>query len=338
MPRATAPIKVAIVGYGPHFNMGRFHAELIDSVEGLEVAAVCDLDRRRLRAARREIGDHVKTYTDVRRLAKDQDVQLAAVVLPHDAHCPVALTLLRAGKHVVVEKPMALTVRQCDRMIETARKAGVSLSVFHNRRYDGEFLAIKDVIEQGYVGEVFHLETHHGDYARPREWWRSDKAVSGGTFYDWGAHYVDWVLNLMPGKMTSVSGQFQERVWKHVTNEDHCEAYVKFDSGAAAHVQISTTAAAPKPRWYILGTKGAIVDCADGHLTVYSRTGEHTASFEVEYQEGQWGRYYEMFARHLLEDGPNPVTPESARRVIALIGLAERSWRTGKEQKVPYEQ
>ena len=337
MPRLKPPIKIGIVGYGPHFGMGAYHAKLIDGVKGLEVAAVCDVDEKRLKAARKELGDHIKTYNDVRKLAGDDQIQLASAVVPHNVHCQVVLTLLRAGKHVVVEKPMAVTIRQCDRMIEAAGKAGVVLSVFHNRRQDGDFLAIKDVIEQGYIGEVFHLEAHSGSYGRPRKWWRSDKRVSGGAFYDWGAHFVDWVLHLVPGRMKTISGQFQKRVWKHVTNEDHCEAYIKFDSGAAAHVQLSSIAAAGKPRWYILGTKGAIVDTGGGQFTVHTRTGEHTASFEVKHYESQWNRYYEMLADHLIRNAANPVTPQSARRVIAVLELAERSSRTGREQKVPYE-
>ena len=137
--------------------------------------------------------------------------------------------------------------------------------------------------------------------------------------------------------MKTVIGQFQKRVWKNVTNEDHVEAYVKFDSGAVAHVQLSHLAAAGKPKWYILGTKGAIVDTGDGQFTVHTRTHERMASFQVKYYESTWASYYEMLADHLTKGAPNPVTPESARRVIAVMELAERSSKTGKEQTVPYE-
>lgn len=222
-------------------------------------------------------------------------------------------------------------------MIEAAEKTGVTLSVYHNRRQDGDFRAIKDVIEKGYIGDVFHLEAHSGGYGRPRSWWRSDKKVSGGAFYDWGAHFMDWVLHLVPGKMTTVSGRFQKRVWDNVTNEDHCEAYIKFDSGAVAHVELSSIAAAPKPKWYILGTKGAIVDTGGGQFTVHTLVRERMASFQVKYYESTWASYYEMLADHLVKGGPNPVTPESARRVIAVMDLAERSSKAGREQNVPHE-
>ena len=338
MPRLTPPIKAAVVGYGPAFNMGAHHANLMKQTGRIEVAAVCDRDESRLEAAREELGD-VQTFTDVAELAAVADLQLASVVVPHNVHEKVAVALLEAGKHVAVEKPMAIRVEECDRMIEAARKAGVTLSVFHNRRQDGDFRAIKDTIEQGYIGEVFHLEAASGGFSEPRGegWWRSDKAVSGGAFYDWGAHFMDWVLNLVPGRITTVTGQFQKRVWDRVTNEDHCETFIRFDSGAAAHVQLSSICAAPKPRWYILGTKGAIVDSGGGQFTVYTRTGSYTASFEVKYYESAWAGYYEKLADHLIDDAQNPVTPESARRVIAVLELAEKASQSGQEQSVPYE-
>ena len=336
MPNLKPPIRAAIVGYGPAFNMGKYHAESMKSTGLFKVVAVCDRDEKRLEAARKDLGEII-TYTDVAQLAKNPEVQLASVVGPHNFHASVALPLLNAGKHVVVEKPFAITIRECDQMIKAAKKAGVTLSVFHNRRHDGDFMAIEDIIEKGYIGEVFHLEAHSGAYGRPGKWWRSEKKISGGAFYDWGAHFMDWVLHLVPGKIKTVTGQYQKRVWNDVTNEDHVETYIKFDSGAVAHVELSSICAAPKPRWYILGTKGAIVDRSEGKFTVCTRTGDYTASFEVKYYESKWASYYQMLADHLTKDAPNPVTPESARRVIAVIELAERSSRTGKEQKVPYE-
>jgi len=340
MPQLARPVKIGIIGYGPACNMGSLHAGLIRSVEGLEVAAVCDLNEERLKIAREELGD-IKTYNDVSQLAADEEIKLVIVIVPHNVHAQCALPCLEAGKHVVVEKPMAVTIDQCTTMIETARKNGVVLTVFHNRRFDGDFLAIRDTIEAGYIGEVFHLEAHSGGYARPGTTWRSDKAVSGGQFYDWGAHFVDWVLHLIPAKMKTVTGQFQKRVWHHVTNEDHVEAYIRFANDAVAHLQLSTIAAQPKPRWYILGTKGAIVDSGGGRFKVFTRVKDHTASFDLDYYktpgESPWRQYYQSLADHLLEDKPLFVTPESARRVIAVMELAERSSQTGEAQPVPYE-
>ena len=106
------------------------------------------------------------------------------------------------------------------------------LSVFHNRRYDGDFLAIKEVIDKGLIGDVFRIEVYGGRYGHPGTWWRSDKNISGGAFYDWGAHLVDWVLNLIPEKVDSIMGFTQKIQWWDVTNEDEVESIIKFKNGA----------------------------------------------------------------------------------------------------------
>ncbi len=333
MPKLTRPVQAAIVGYG----MGATHAGLIGQVEGIEVAAVCDLNPERLEAARKEIKG-VRTYSSVDDLLGDREVQLVIVVTPHDAHVSCALPCLQAGKHVVVEKPMAITVAQCDAMIQAARDAGVTLSVFHNRRWDGDFMTARDIIREGYIGDVFHVESHMGGYHGFGRTWRSDKERCGGLFYDWGAHFVDWTLNFLEGrKISGVTGQFQKRVWQESTNEDHVEAYVRFDDGAIAHIQMSHIAAAGKPRWYILGTKGAIVDDWSGQLEVSTRVGSHTATFKAKYGDSDWPGYYRTLVEHLVNDAANPVEPESARRVIGVMEAAQRSSESGGEQAVPYE-
>jgi predicted dehydrogenase len=317
--------------------MGRQHANLINGTEGMQTVAVCDIDKDRLAVAREDLGD-VKCYGSIAKLVKDPDVDLCVVVTPHNAHAKNALACLRAGKSVVVEKPMAIKLSECTAMIEAAKEKGVTLSVYHNRRYDGDFLAIKEVVEQGLIGEVFHIEQAHGGYGAPGNWWRADKKVSGGAFYDWGAHLLYWALELVPGKMKTVTGQFQKCVWTGTTNEDHCEAYVRFSSGATLLTMVSSLMAAGKDRWYILGTEGAVRDRWEGFIRVSKYIEGHTAEFTVKYKKSEAGNlYYENLAAHLLKGGENPVTAESARRVIAVIELAEKASKSGKEQPVPYE-
>ena len=333
MKRLKPPINAAVVGLG----MGRHHIGQIQQTEGLALTAICDIDKKRLATAKADLGDEIKTYSDVGKLARDKDVQLVVVATPHNAHASVAAPLLRAGKHCVVEKPFAITIKECDRMIDAAAKAGVTLSVYHNRRWDGDFLTLKGLIDAGWIGDVFHVEMCGGGYSAPGTSWRSVKKICGGGFYDWGAHYVDWVLNIVPGAMKTVTGQFQvSPIWKTATIEDHCEAYVRFNCGAVAHVQRSTIQAAPKPKWYVLGTKGAIVDNG-GEFAVYSRVKGRTVTFNAAYEESRWLDYYRQMADHLSKGEPVPVTPQSARRAIAVIELAEKASNTGKEQRVPYE-
>ncbi|MEM2905505.1 MAG: Gfo/Idh/MocA family oxidoreductase [Candidatus Bathyarchaeia archaeon] len=328
-------IRCAVLGYGPALNWGKAHCDFIKSTEGLELTAICDADPKRVEAAKRDFPE-AKTFTDLGKMLRGK-VDLVTVVTPHNTHAPLALQCLEAKKHVIVEKPMCLTAEEATQMIDAARKAGVTLTVFHQRRHDGDFLAIRDVLQKGLIGDVFHVEAFLGGYAHPGYWWRSDKKVSGGAFYDWGAHLLDWVLNLIPGRVLGVNGYFHKCVWKDVTNEDQVEATLRFDSGAVVDVQISSIARAGKPRWRILGAEGALVDEGGGKFHVFTGLQGYEARLEVKYQQSDWPAYYRNIAAHLLQGAELDVKPEEARRVVAIIEAAEKSALTGKTETVPYE-
>jgi predicted dehydrogenase len=303
----------------------------------METVAVCDPDKARLKAAREELPG-VRTYTSLTSLLKDRGVDLCVIITPHNLHAKQAVACANAGKHVITEKPMCITVAEANRMIAAAKKNKVTLTVFHNRRHDGDFMAIRDVIKKGLIGDVFQVETGGGGYGHPGKWWRADKRISGGAFYDWGAHIVDWCLHLMPAKIESVTGVFQKRVWKDVTNEDHILALIRFANGGTAEIQMSHLAAAPRPRWRILGTKGALLDEGGGKsFKVIGFMDGVRATGEVAYYKDTWDEYYRNLGAHLLRGAPLEVTPESARRVIGVIEAAEKSWKSGKAEKVPFE-
>lgn len=329
-------IRCGIIGYGGAFNMGKAHAGWINAAEGLEAVAVCDLDPARAAAAAADLPG-IRTFTEVEALLKEGGVDLVTIITPHNTHAPLAIQCLEAGKHVITEKPMCITVAEATQMIDAAKKAGVMLSPFHNRRWDGDHLAMREVIERGLLGEVFHVEAFMGGYHHPGHWWRADKKISGGAFYDWGAHIVFWVLGLMPYPIESVTGFFHKRVWHDVTNEDHTQAILRFKGGAYADIQISSIARAPKPRFRILGTKGGLIDDGSGKFTVHTEASGYAARVEVEYKKSDWQAYYNNVADHLLRGAPLEITPEKGRRVIAIIETAERSARSGQAEKVPYE-
>jgi predicted dehydrogenase len=328
-------IRAGLVGYGGAFNMGRHHAEGMQKTGVMKVVAVCDPDPKRREAAKQELPG-VSTFASVGAMLRGADFDLAIIITPHNSHARLALQCLRARKHVILEKPMCITVREATAMIEAAKRSKVMLSVYHNRRWDGDYLAIREVIAKGLIGDVFHLEAFGGGYGHPGHWWRSNKRISGGAFYDWGAHFVDWVLGIIPEKIVNVTGFFHKRVWKDVTNEDQVRAVVRFANGAVADVQLSNIARAGKPRWRILGTKGAIVDEGGGSLRVTTDVQGMSAQMEVKHKQGEWHKYYENIAAHLTKGAPLIVKAEQARRVIEVIEYAERSSKAGRSLPVPY--
>jgi scyllo-inositol 2-dehydrogenase (NADP+) len=333
--RMHKPVRSAVVGYGAAFNMGRAHLQWMQEAGGFQPAAVCDMDRSRLAAAQKDFPG-IAVFTSLDAMLREADTDLVVIITPHNSHARLAIKCLNAGKNAIVEKPMCITVKEATAMIDAAKKAKVMLSVFHNRRWDGDHMAILEVIAKGIIGDVFHLEACGGGYGHPGKWWRAEKNISGGAFYDWGAHFVDWVLRIIPEKMTAVTGFFHKRVWLDATNEDQVEAVIRFESGAVADVQLSHISMAGKPRWRILGTKGAIVD-QDGSLRVTTQLKGYSARMDVKYKETDWRAYYSNIAGHLLRGEPLAVTPESARRVIAVIETAEKSSKAGRSLAVPYQ-
>ncbi|HIJ72745.1 MAG TPA: Gfo/Idh/MocA family oxidoreductase [Candidatus Hydrogenedentes bacterium] len=332
--KGRAPITVGAIGYGGAFHMGKLHFDSM-TLAGLVPTAVCEPIAARRKAAREEFPG-VATYASATQMLRKSGVELLVIITPHNTHAKLAIECLKAGRHVVCEKPFCITVKEADAMIGAAKRANRMLSVFHNRRWDGDYLAIKDIIARGFLGEVFHIEACMGGYGHPGYWWRSDKRVSGGAFYDWGAHVVDWVLGLVPSEIKEISGYFQsKRVWHDVTNEDHCNAVIRFANGCCANIELSSLAAVGKRRWRILGTHGALEDVGEGKFRVVSfKDGIRTDS-EIPYMESDWHAYYRNVADHLYLDEPLAVTPESARRVIGVIEAAEKSSRAGKALAPP---
>jgi predicted dehydrogenase len=334
----AGPIRCAMHGYGGSFGMGRRHSEEINNVPGLKAVAACDIDRQCLDKAQEDF-PYFRVYTDPEDLVGDPDVDLVVNILPHNLHAPWAIRMLQAGKHVVLEKPFCLTLEEADEMIDQARQNKRMLTCYHNRRLDGDYLTLRNIVESGQIGEIFQIVCGRATYNRPRAWWRSRKEVSGGSLYDWGAHFTDWVLGLVGSKVQSVQGFYFDKVWSHVSNEDHTQAVVRFASGAMADICISSISAASRPRWRICGTRGAILD--DGSVEkgckVFLQEEGQMVEKHVKWQAGEHQEYYVNLADHLLCGDELLVKPEEARRVIGIIQYAEKSSQAGESLALPGE-
>jgi predicted dehydrogenase len=257
---------VGLLGFGA---IGAAHARAVRETAGLHLVAVCDRDPARAAQAL-EADPDARIHANADMLLADPDVDIVVVSTPPDSHAAWAMAALEHGKHVVLEKPMALTARECDALIERARSAGLALSVYQNRRFDPDYALMSEAVREGRIGEVFHVETFIGGYGHPCNYWHSDAAVSGGALFDWGSHVTDQVLDLLPGEVESVSAVNHKRVWHDVTNADHSRMTLHFSGGREATFVYSDLAAALKPRWYVLGTRGALTG-EWRHASVVSR-------------------------------------------------------------------
>jgi len=324
-------IRCGILGYGPAFNMGKFHADSINATPGLKVVAICDTSPARVEAARKDLPSLEGYFTRTEDLAAMPNLDLVIVILPHNQHASATLQCLRAGKHVILEKPFCLTVEEANEMIGTARAGNRMLSIFNNRRWDGDYCMIQDILARGLIGEIFHIECRVGEYGHPGFTWRSDKSVGGGILYDWGAHFLDWILGLIPSRITQVTGDLQKRVWHSVTSEDHGQVLIRFENGVTADFLVSQIAALNGPKWRVLGTKGAIEVNSGAEITVVSYVSGLRQDSKIKTPQIPWEakQYYRNIADHLLMGEELVVKPEQARRVVGVVDAAQRSAQQG---------
>ena len=161
-------IRCGLLGYGPAFNMGKGHAGWINATPGMRTIAMCDASPSRVEAAKTELPDLQGYHTRLEDMLAMPDLDLVVNILPHNLHAPTTLECLNAGKHVIQEKPFCLTVAEANTMIDLARAKGLMLSLFHNRRWDGDYLTIRSLIDKGLIGEVFHIECGQASYGHPR--------------------------------------------------------------------------------------------------------------------------------------------------------------------------
>lgn len=254
-PMETGEVTAGILGYAP--SVGKIHAIGIEKTPGLRLKAVCDLNSERCRTAVLDFPGFM-VHSTPEQLAQDPEVDLVVVATPPNTHAELCLQMLNAGKHVVCEKPLALSRRETDVLVEASERVQRHLSCHQNRRWDPDYVAVKHAVERGFLGDLFHLETFVGGFSHPCGYWHSHAAVSGGTAFDWGAHYLDWIVSLIPQRVRAVVGARHKRVWHDVTNADQERIQVRFADGREAEFMHSDIAAVRKPKWYALGTQGAI--------------------------------------------------------------------------------
>lgn len=244
--------KIAIVGFG---GMAGWHYDEIQTIENLEIAGIWDIkEERRIAAAQK--GLHV--YQGLEGLLADETSDLVLIATPNDVHKPVAIAAMKAGKNVISEKPVTLSSKDLQEMIDVSEETGRFLTVHQNRRWDEDFLTIKKILEEGKLGELFRLESRvHGSRGIPGDW-RQEKEHGGGMILDWGVHLLDQLLLVFEDvPLRSVYAKVD-----HVTNQlvdDGFTAEIVFDNGVTALVEVGTSNFLSLPRWYVLGTNGTAV-------------------------------------------------------------------------------
>jgi predicted dehydrogenase len=276
-------------------------------------------------------------------------VNLLVHITPHHLHYPLAAKCVKAGKHVVTEKPFVVTTAEADRLIKLAEKHEVMVSTYHNRHWDGWIVrAVREIVEKKTLGDIYRIDARMGGYSMPRPWWRTSKSISGGILYDWGVHLLEYCLQLIPADITEVAGFSHHGYWEAQSpkafpwrgdmNEDDASAIVRFNNGALINLNISQLRTTPIPGFLVIhGTKGSYTIDWPGWTTrkpnrkgeIIEKTGKHPKS------EG--GKiFYKNIADYMTGHADLVITPQWARRPIHILDLANRSAAAGKALKAKY--
>ncbi len=242
---------IAVIGYG---GMGSWHCNKINEIDCLELKGIYDISEERKNVAD-EKGFHV--YESLEALLADPEVTIVTVALPNHLHKPVCIQAMKAGKHVVCEKPVALSHKELEEMIEVSKENGVLFTVHQNRRWDEDYLTMKKIYDEGTLGKVFRIESRvHGSRGIPGDW-RNQKECGGGMILDWGVHLLDQIMQMINKKVISIYCEVS-----YVTNENCDDGFtvtIKFEDDLTVVVEVGTSNFINLPRWYMLGENGSAI-------------------------------------------------------------------------------
>lgn len=324
------PIRTGVIGFGTAGKV--FHAPFIDADPNYALHAVMT----------RRTDEVLARYPDTRVVGSadellDEDLDLVVIGSPPDTHAELASVFLDAGVAVVVDKPFTVTSAQGRALVAKADRLGVPLTVFQNRRWDGDFLTLRQLLADGALGEVWRFESRF-------EWWKPDRGTSwktttpvsagGGILYDLGTHVIDQAVRLF-GEAVPV----HHEVFSRKGIADDAFVVLEHESGVRSHLWMNGVAAQVGPRFRVLGSKGGFTkhgldpqeaalrdgarptDPSFGHEpeTARGTVGVDGATHTVPTEPGRYAEFYTLLAEALLSGGPVPVDPGESLRVIELI-------------------
>ncbi len=340
--------RVALVGFG---MAGRvFHAPLISQTPGLSLHTVVSSEPDKVHMAY----PSARVCADPGQAFCDPDIDLMVIATPNRTHAPLALAALRHGKHVVVDKPFALDVEEAGHVVEAAHAADRLLSVFHNRRWDADFLTLRDLVAAGTLGEVVELHSHFDRY-RPvvADRWRERAEPGAGALFDLGPHLIDQALQLLGAPEAVYADLACQRT--HARVDDYFHMVLRYPRCRVV-LHAGSVVAAPGLRFAVHGTRASYVkhgtepqeaalkgggipgspdwglDPNPGQLHVPGDDGTRVSA--IAGRAGNYLQFYNSMEAAIRQGTPPPVTPAEAMQVMRLLQLARASSQQRRELAV----
>ncbi|HZJ87513.1 MAG TPA: Gfo/Idh/MocA family oxidoreductase, partial [Erysipelothrix sp.] len=201
--------------------------------------------------------DGYKNYESYQSMLEDAALDVILIATPNEIHKDLSIEAMNHNKHVICEKPVTLTSKELQEIMDVAKKTGKTFMVHQNRRWDDDYLVAKNLYDNKQVGDLFHIESRvHGANGIPGDW-RAMKKHGGGMLYDWGVHLLDQILQMVQSPLDSVEN-YLSFVLGHDA-DDGFTSLLKFKDGTTCLVEVSTTSFIQLPRWYVKGTEGTAI-------------------------------------------------------------------------------
>ncbi|MCD4730132.1 MAG: Gfo/Idh/MocA family oxidoreductase [Bacteroidales bacterium] len=346
-------IQTGIIGFGLSGRV--FHAPFLHIHHGFEIKKIVERNKEESKS----IYQYVQVVDDYNELLNDSEIELIVVCTPNTLHFAIVQQSLKAGKHVVVEKPFTPTSNEADELIKLAKSVNRKIFVYQNRRWDGDFLTISKVLKSGVLGNIEEYEAHFDRYKpeiNPYAW-RDFPEPGAGILYDLGSHLIDQALCLF-GKPISILADIQSQR-KESEVDDYFRLQMKYRS-----LNVILTAGMlveeREPRFVIHGVLGSFVKfdidpqeeaLQEGQMPEGDAWGaenpENWGMITIDYQDlnidgsieteqGNYMGFYDNVYDVLRNDGAIAVKPEDARNVIRIIELAFESRRIDKEIEIDF--
>lgn len=335
-------LKTALIGYG---SGGRiYNAPVLSSFQGFEVKKILTSSPANIVHAKKDFPEAV-VLQNFSEIIEDPTIQLVVVLVPNNLHFPFSKGALEAGKHVIVEKPITVTVQEADELIEIASKKDLVLSVNHNRRYDSDFQTVRSIKESGKLGKIVAYEAHFDRFRnKVKKSWKEDPEIPGhGILYDLGSHLIDQALVLFgPPEEIFADIRIQR---KEAKVPDSFELLLFYPS-LKVSLNASTLVKEKGPNFSIFGTEGSFVkygaDVQEEALKnglkpsthqqwgeepqeIWGRLNTIDNSMVVKSEKGDYRKVYENLRDAIYKKKELEIKPGQARDVIKVIELAQKS-------------
>lgn len=338
---------VAVIGYG---GMGGWHTRFIRGNNVVNLIGIYDINPERAKVAE-ENGIHA--YGSWEEVLADTAVDIVVIAVPNELHKPLAIEAMSRGKHVICEKPVTLSSADLQEIIDASHKYDRLFTTHQNRRWDVDYLMMKELYRSGELGDVFTIESrYHGSRGIPGDW-RAKKEHGGGMILDWGVHLIDQMVGIAYDRKI-------EKIYcrcDHLTNNEVDDGFkldLFFERGLVGHVEVCTRSFISLPRFFMAGMDGTatingwhdnakvvlcekweeldvkpVVTAAGLTKTMAPRDDKTTVTYEIERPKSDVHDFYRNFVKAIDGIEPQIVTHKQLMRVMKIMEAAFESDRVG---------